>query len=294
MIDIDGVHRFHADGGRIIEPVKCHLVAVVARPLGLGIVTSDNERQIFADIAAKGQAAGQRFPERIDLDRGSAVDGVERVLPLIVGSGAHAQAIGHAQVQHAGDVDSVKTAVAAIERGRELILGRGADHVDHAGGGVAAIKGALRSTQHFDTLHVIEAAQRIGRARDIDAVHQERGRGIALFRCVGARHTADRNAYGITAFGQREVRHCLRQSPRVCDAGALELIAANRRKCDWRLGQQGRLSQSGDYDVACGSGIAASAICGILRRLASVRRLRKRRSSQRYDRCEAYGADHFH
>ena len=50
-------------------------------------------------------------------------------------------------------------------------------HVDGAAGGVAAIKRALRSLDHFDALQIVEDAGRGRRAADIDAVEVE-GDGV--------------------------------------------------------------------------------------------------------------------
>ena len=208
---------------RIVILAQYLAEAVAAHRIVIG---PDQQGQVRRELEQGLPATGPVALERIDLVRRADILDQIAVSPVICARETQRQQIADRQVDHRVGLKRIVIAVADVAGRLEMIRWSVGDDVDQAGGGVAAVKRALRPPQHLDARDVVETHLLRLRPGKIDAVEQEGGGGVTFFGIVAGGYTANGDLKPVVA-DDRQARHLIVEPRGVGDTGIAQGIAVD-------------------------------------------------------------------
>ncbi|MNQ79182.1 hypothetical protein D3C85_941160 [compost metagenome] len=165
---------------------------------------------------------------------------------------ADAQGVGDRSRTRGDQIDLVIAAVGALQRQLGVLSQTFGDVLDRAADGVAAVQGALRSAQDFQTLDVEDVQHRALRAGHIDVVDIEADAGLEAPQRILLADAADEAGQGGVGAARnldRGVRGLLLQGGDVGGAGLFQTLAADGGDGDRHVLQRFFAAARRDDDV---------------------------------------------
>ncbi|MND89640.1 hypothetical protein D3C80_817040 [compost metagenome] len=184
---------------------------------------------------------------------------------------ANAQGVGDRSRTRGDQIDLVIAAVGALQRQLGVLSQTFGDVLDRAADGVAAVQGALRSAQDFQTLDVEDVQHRALRAGHIDVVDIEADAGLEAPQRILLADAADETGQGGVGAARnldRGVRGLLLQGGDVGGAGLFQTLGADGGDGDRDVLQRLFTAAGGDDDVVDAGHLFGFRLLGEARRCA--------------------------